>query len=406
MHTNKGVVVASITAVLTLALAACGSGSGTSGGSSSGPIKIGAVFPLTGPAAPNGDWAKLGTEIALKDINAAGGIDGRKVEVEFGDDQLEAQKAVTEMNRLINQEKVELVLGPLSSDTVLATLPMLKTANVPSIMGAGSQKVTPALAPNSFSWTLNASTQAAQMVDAAADEGAKSIAIITDGGTQGKTAAEAMKAEITERGLTLAGAQEMAITNTDVTPQLLSLKKTNADHLLLFPVASTDTARVLQQLKQLNWTVPVTGSYGTTFADTVKKIAGPDAYEHMDAITFASFAACSATEAPASTVDFVTKVRAFSAKRAEGASFDSIAQTYDAMYLLKAAVEATHSTDGDKVAGWLAANGTKLPAGIPLVNQSFGMSTSSHFLFNADSLALVSPGTQVSDSVFKKVDCA
>jgi len=139
MHTNKGVVVAAAAAVLTLGLAACGSDSGGSaGGSESGPIKIGAVFPLTGPAAPNGDWAKLGTEIAVKDINAAGGIDGRQVEVAYGDDQLEAQKAVTEMTRLVNQEKVDMVLGPLSSDPTLATLPQLKSTNTPSIMGAGS----------------------------------------------------------------------------------------------------------------------------------------------------------------------------------------------------------------------------------------------------------------------------
>ncbi|AWB93247.1 ABC transporter substrate-binding protein [Aeromicrobium chenweiae] len=402
---RRSVAIAGAASALALSLAACGGGS-AAGGDDKGPIKIGAVYPLTGPAAANGDWAKIGTEIAVKEINANGGIDGRQVKVVYGDDELDATKAVTEMNRVVNQEKVDLVLGPLSSDPVLATLPLLKSTKTPSIMGAGSEKVTPDIAPYSFSWTMNATTQAQEMVDAAVKDGAKSIAILSDGGTQGKTAADAMKADIKKRGLKLSGTQELSIKNTDVTPQLLSLKKGNPDHVLLFPVASSDTARVLEQVKQLNWDVPFTGSYGTTFADTVMEIAGDDAYENMNAITFSSFSACTKEEVPESTSSFVKTVRAFSEKRAKGASFDSIAQSHDAVYLFKAAIEATGTTDGPKVAAWLEENGTNLPKDIPLVNQAFGMTKDTHFLFTSDSLSLVDPGTSVSDSVFQRADCS
>ncbi len=390
--------------MIVLSAAACGSNSaGTS--SSSGPIKVGAVFPLTGPAAANGDWAKLGTELAVKEINAAGGINGRQVEVSYADDQLDPTKAVTEMTRTVNQNKADIVLGPLTSDTTIATLPIIKASKTPSIMGAGSESVTPATGPYSFSWTPNATVQAGRMVDAAVADGAKSIAILTDSGTQGKTAAAAMKEAIKERGLNLAGAQETTIKSTDFTPQLLSLKNANPDHLLLFPVSAVDTGRVLQQVKQLNWGIHMTGSYGTTFADQVEKIAGKDAYANMNAVTFASFAGCTNAEVPKTTTDFVAKVRAFSPQRAEGASFDSIAETYDAMYLMKAAIEATKSTDGPKVADWLETHGTSLPKDLPFVSQSFGMTKSTHFLVGPNSLALVNPGTQVSDSVFKRVDC-
>ncbi|MEH3033695.1 MAG: ABC transporter substrate-binding protein [Aeromicrobium erythreum] len=403
MNTTRRKVTAALAATgLALGLAACGGGSGSD---EDGPIKIGAVFPLTGPAAPNGDWAKLGTEIAVEEINADGGIDGRKVEVVYGDDELDATKSVTEMNRVINQEKVDMVLGPLASDPVLATLSVLKSSQTPSIMGAGSEKVTPELAPYSFSWTMNATTQAQEMVKAAVKAGAKSIAILNDGGTQGKTAASAMKKEIEKQGLKLAGTQEMSIQNTDVTPQLLSLKKNDPDHVLLFPVASTDTARVLEQAKQLNWDVPITGSYGTTFADTVKKIAGPNAYENTNAITFSSFSACAAGDVPSSTADFVKKVRDFSAKRAKGASFDSVAQTYDAVYLLKAAVEETGSTDGPKIAEWIEKNAGTAGKDLPTVNKTFTPSSTSHFLFGADALSLVDPGKSVSDSVFQRAGC-
>jgi branched-chain amino acid transport system substrate-binding protein len=401
----RGALAITTVTLVVLTTAACGGGAGQSG-SSSDTLKVGAVFPLTGPAAANGDWAKLGTEIAVQEINAGGGIDGRKVEVVYADDELQPTKAVTEMNRVINQGKVDIVLGPLTSDTTIATLPIIRASKKPAIMGAGSEKVTPANGPYSFSWTPNATTQAGRMIDAAVADGAKSIAILSDSGTQGKTAAAAMKAAITQRGLNLAGAQEMTITDTDVTPQLLSLKGTNPDHLLLFPVSAVDTGRVLQQIKQLNWNIHITGSYGSTFAAQVEKIAGKDAYANMNAVTFGSFAGCSAASVPKQTVDFVKKVRAFSTERAADAAFDSVAQTYDAMYLMKAAIEATKSTDGSTVAAWLETHGTSLPKDLPYVSQTFGMTKSTHFLVGSDSLAVVNPGTQVSDSVFKRVDCS
>src|SRR5690606_25088967 len=112
------------------------------------------------------------------------------------------------------------------------------------------------------------------------------------------------------------------IDNTDITPQLLSLRKSEPDAVLLFPVNATDTGRVLQQLAELNWDVPVVGSYGTTFSDAVKKIAGEDAYKNTSAVTFASFSACSADTVLETTETFVEKVNEFDAKRASTAAFD------------------------------------------------------------------------------------
>ncbi len=404
---KKGRMLAVSAAAVVIALVAAGcSGDAESGNELGGePIKIGGVFPLTGGAAANGDWAKLGAEIAVQEINEDGGIDGRKVELVLGDDELTPTKSVTEMTRLINQEKVDVVLGPLASDPVLATLPLIQQSQTPSVMGAGSEKVTPEIAPYSFSWTMNASTQATEMVNAAIAQGAKSVAILNDAGTQGRTAAAAMIKRIEEAGLTLTGEQEMTIDNTDLTPQLLSLRGGSPDAVLLFPVTATDTGRVLQQLDQLGWDVPVVGSYGTTFADAVKKIAGEDAYKNTTAVTFASFSACSADTVPETTASFVERVNAFDEKRASTAAFDGVAQTYDAVYLMKAAIEATGGTDAQKISEWIISGGADWALGSSLVNQSISPSTTSHFLYGPDALALVDPGTQVAPSIFQRVDC-
>src|SRR5574342_205384 len=82
------------------------------------PIKIGAILPLTGSGASYGVWMKGGTEIAAEEINAAGGIMGRKLQVIFEDHAADASKAVTGMRRLVEVEKVPFTLTSYSSPTL------------------------------------------------------------------------------------------------------------------------------------------------------------------------------------------------------------------------------------------------------------------------------------------------
>ena len=79
-----------------------------------GPIKIGAILPLTGSGASYGVWMKGGTEMAAEEINAAGGIAGHKLEVIYEDHAADASKAVNAMRRLVEVEKV-----PFTLDVIL-----------------------------------------------------------------------------------------------------------------------------------------------------------------------------------------------------------------------------------------------------------------------------------------------
>lgn len=396
-----GVAVAGA-AVLLVCLSACGGGPASS---SSGPIKVGAQFPLTGVAAANGEWAKLGIEVAVAKINADGGIDGRKVEVEFADNEFDPTKAVTEVTRLLNQEQVEFVFGPLGSDQTIATLPMLNSAKVASINGSGAETLTPEVAPYSYSMLLNATTQANKMVDSALDSGAKAPALIASQGTQGTTATKAMTEELEARNIEPAAVADYALTSTDLTAQLLELKGADPDVLMLFATTGVDTGRVIKAANQLNWDIPIIANYGATFVGATEEIAGPDAYDNVSAVTFRAFSACSAEDAPESTVEFVKEVREFSPERAEDASLDSVAMMYDAVYLFKSAVEATGTTEGTEIAEWLANEGSTIGNDVPLVNTQLGLSDASHFVMGEEALALVNPGEQVSDHIFKRLDC-
>ena len=100
------------------------------------PIKIGAILPLTGSGASYGVWMKGGAEMAAEDINAAGGIAGRKLEVIYEDHAADASKAVTAMRRLVEVEKVPFSLTSYSAPT-LAVQPIAVQNKVVLMNGGG-----------------------------------------------------------------------------------------------------------------------------------------------------------------------------------------------------------------------------------------------------------------------------
>ena len=107
------------------------------------PLKIGAMIPLTGGGATVGESGQIAVELAVKNINAAGGIAGRKVQLVIADYQTEATVGVSEAKRLVFQEKIDLLIGPTYSQVTLAVLPILNEAKIASVNVSGSEKLTP-----------------------------------------------------------------------------------------------------------------------------------------------------------------------------------------------------------------------------------------------------------------------
>lgn len=385
------------------AVAACG---GASSDEADDTIKVGVPLGLTGATAAVGDWARMGVELSVEQINADGGIDGREVEVIFADTEADPTKAVTAMNRLINQEKVDLIVGPMTSDETLATLPATTKANIPSINGSGSE-ITPEVAPYSFAMLMNAEHQAQKMVEFAFDRyDASSVATLNYSATQGKTAAAAFDEALEERGTEATASQEFDVPVTDLAPQLLSLQKGDPDVLLSFNQTGDDTGRLVLGVRELGWDVPVIGSYATTFAQQAMGLAGPDTFENLKSVTWSAFSACSADEVREESTEFIANVQeSFDEKRTANASYDYVAVYRDALFLLKAAVEATGTTDGDKVAAWLEDEGPETAPSLPLVHEGYAMSEDNHFLMDTSSLALVDAGQQIAPNIMQRLDC-
>ena len=108
-------------------------GSGTNVSDSGGEIVVGYYGDLTGRTASFGQSTRNGVEMAVDEINKAGGIMGRKVRVIVEDDQGEPNKAATVVSKLVNQDKVHAVLGEVASSNSLAAAPKAQEAKVPMI---------------------------------------------------------------------------------------------------------------------------------------------------------------------------------------------------------------------------------------------------------------------------------
>ncbi|MCW2756865.1 MAG: ethanolamine utilization protein EutJ, partial [Nocardioidaceae bacterium] len=117
-HAGRGVVAAVGVLGLAIGTAACGSDSGSS--AADGTIKIGVTLSLTGPIAAIGAQELAGMKLAVKTINDAGGVKGKKVELVVTDDKFTPDQAVLNIRKLVQQDDVVAVLGPGSSNSTVA----------------------------------------------------------------------------------------------------------------------------------------------------------------------------------------------------------------------------------------------------------------------------------------------
>src|SRR4051794_36586744 len=305
------------------------------------PIKIGEWLDITGGGATAAESARLGTDVAIQEINQGGGIAGRKIVTVTADTQTDPTVGVGEIKRLVQQEKVDIVIGPVISQVLLAALPVLNEAKMAELGATGSEAITPQVAPYYFSLLINAASQAQAVLNQAQTVlKAKSGAIISDSGAQSKSFVESMKKEMAARGMTLTGVQEYQYRATDMTPQLLALKRGDPETLFLFASSGEDAGNILNGREDLGWNPKVTGNYTVgTFADQLIKVAGKAALHDTTGLNYTAFTYCDAKQLPKAFTDFVARAKGFNADAAARLSMLFSATFYDGVFLMKEAIE-------------------------------------------------------------------
>lgn len=370
-----------------------------------GPFKIGTLYTMTGNGAPYGRDTMIGNNMAVKEINAMGGIMGRQIQVVEADDQGDPTHGVNEAKRLAYEAKVDAIVGPFFSTVAQAVAPTLDQASIIYIGEAGAQSLTPQSAPTYFSLQMTAEDQGLMQADYAKANGAKSIAIVGDNGAISRTIADGAKKRAAEIGLKVSGYQEFTFGDTDMTPQVLNLRRGNPDMLLVNAASQADATHLLKNIGEVNWNIPMTS--GTTFGSQYPRIAPnvpPAVAANMKSgIDLKAFTYCPGDPLGQSLYSkTMAKLKAFAPNEFEKAGPQNMIWGYDAVFTVKIVAEGAGTSDGKKMTAWLEQNASK----VTLVEGTLSASKDRHFLGNPDTYVMVEKlGDRRSDGLRMRAGC-
>jgi branched-chain amino acid transport system substrate-binding protein len=233
-----------------LALAALGLPRGA--GAQALPLKIGTVLSVTGPAAFLGEDMKRGMEIAVGEINGAGGINGRKIEWIFYDAESQAAKGVNATKRLIEQDKVDMIVGGGNmSGIALGMAPLTEKAEVPFISTEGALAIVAPVAERQYAFktTLDDSQVIERAIDFWHKKGIKKVALVADNSGFGQGAKAQMELIAPKSGIEVVY-ESFTPSDTTMMPQLTSVKQANVQAILCWTVAPSGVV-FLKEVKQL-----------------------------------------------------------------------------------------------------------------------------------------------------------
>tara|TARA_R100000005_G_scaffold77038_3_gene44195 strand:- start:27084 stop:28310 length:1227 start_codon:yes stop_codon:yes gene_type:complete len=231
-------------------------------GVSDDTIKIGVLGSLTGPLAIFGTGNLAGATLAFEEVNAAGGINGRKLEWISLDDESSPPKGIAAYKRLVERDGVFAVFGPASSAIGQALIPTFKASKTPTFVSVFSTPaVTEPPIENVFrTGPMNDLQQGVAIADYVLDElGAKKIALIRQSDEYGKRGGEAVIDRLAKRDGTLVSDEQFNLSDSDFTAQLSRIIQENPDVLVIYGYPNP-SAIISRQAKQLGLAATIMGS--------------------------------------------------------------------------------------------------------------------------------------------------
>ena len=258
--------------VLTLALAAsmaCASW----GALAAEPIRIGSVLSVTGPAAFLGDPELKTLQLYVEDINKKGGVLGRPLELVHYDDGSDAAKANSFGKRLIEDDKVDILIGGTTTGSTMSIVPLVEKAGIPFISLAGAVVVIEPVKKWVFKTPHTDRMAAEKVFEDMKKRGISKIALLSETsgfGASGKKETEGAAARF---GITLVANETFGPKDTDVGPQLTKIKNTPEVQAVFVFGLGQGPAIVTKNYQQLGITLPHYQSHGVA-SDEYLKIAG------------------------------------------------------------------------------------------------------------------------------------
>ena len=308
-------------------------------------IRVGAFLSVTGPAAFLGDPELKTLELYVERLNAEGGVLGRKLQLVAYDDAGDAEKARTFAKRLLEQDKVDLIVGGSTTGTTMAVVPMVEQAGLPFISLAGAVVIVEPAKKWVFK-TPHTDRMACEkiFVDLQSRKLSKVALISGSGGFDKSMRGECLKVG-PKYGIDFVADETYGATDTDMTAQLTKIKGSGAQAVLNAGFGQ-GPAIVTRNYRQVGLTLPLYQSHGVASKEYIK-LSGPAA----DGVRLPAAALLVADQLAAGDAQkpvVVGYTKAFADKyKADVSTFGGHA--YDGLMLAVNAIKSAGSTDKAKV---------------------------------------------------------
>ncbi len=316
--------------------------------SAADPIKIGLSGPFTGGSSPMGVSMRDGVKLAADEINAKGGVLGRKIELIERDDQADNTRGIQVTQELINKEHVVAGIGFINSGVALAAQRFYQEAKIPVVNNVATatlitKQFMPPEFPDSyvFRTSANDTLQTTLMVEEAVGKRKfTKIAILADSTNYGQLGREDLEKALLKKGIKPVAVEKYNIKDVDMTAQLLKAKQAGAQVVMTYGIGP-ELAQIANGMEKLGWKVPMMGSWTLSMSNFIDN-AGKNGDGAVMPQTFIQEG-----NTPKRKAFIAAYQKAYKVDRIP--SPVSAAQGYDSMYLLADAIKQAGSTDGPKI---------------------------------------------------------
>ena len=377
-------------------LAACSSdsdksstdtGGGSSSSGASGTFKIGVEIPTSGPlASASTVYGAVAKALGTDKLPGTATINGQKVEIIIRDDLGTGPGAAAATRQLIDQDKVNAIIGPLYTTEALSALPLIKKAGILSFSLTGCPDCGDGTKyPTSFSVEADRPTQMPSTIKRIQAAGVKTVAMLQSDDPTGSAYADNFKKAAADAGITLAKTVTFSTGTLDLGSQAAQLKSSGAEAVYLASAVPTDVANAAKAMKEIQFQPYVFGNAAAA-TTVVVDAAGPDWIKKWAA---SGYGTRGTRPSPAAAdVAFADKVKAISPDILAAGAINLPAGVVDSFNMIKNAVEGSKSTDGKTLAKWLEDNG--YADGLKV---DYKFTSSVHNGIAADQQTVVQPGT-------------
>ncbi len=357
---------------------------------SANPIKIGSFLTVTGPASFLGDPELKTLQMYVESINAKGGVDGHPLELIHYDTGGKAQDAVSFVKRLIQNDKVDIIVGGTTSGDTLAVIPEVEKEAIPLISLAGGVEIIEPVKKWVFKVAHADRMAAAKIFEDLHKRGFTKVALITGDGGFDKSGHEQILKLAPQYGITIAADESYGNKDSDMTTQLTKIRGSDAQAIINFGFGQAP-AIVTKNIKQLGITLPLYQSHGVA-SKTFIDLAG-DAAEGVRLPAAALVVAEQLPNTDPQKPVLLAYKKQYEAKYGPVSTFGGHA--YDGLQIAVAALQRAGGTDRAKVRDEIEkTKGFIGTAGV------FNMSPEDHMGLNLDAFKMV----EVRNGAWKIVD--